>query len=81
MSTSRRALGLTDFQLLMLKRAAAGLPGHERDGFLRAGAAKLTGEPSNDAVTQAINLSLDAMASHEVFLCDAASVPKKETPS
>jgi hypothetical protein len=72
---------LTEYQMSMLRHAAAALPGHERDGFYRAVVAKLRGEPSNAAVTEAINLALDARASWEVFLCDSASVTKEEERS
>ena len=55
-----RALALSDKQLALLQRAAASLPVGERDNFLRSIAAHLSGQPTDDAVTAAINAALDA---------------------
>jgi two-component system, cell cycle response regulator DivK len=60
--TAPRALGLSDKQLALLQRAAASLPVGERDHFLQSVAAHLTGAPTDDAVTAAINAALDAAA-------------------
>ena len=57
-----RILRLTDAQLALLQRAAASLPVGERDHFLQAVAAHLSGQPTDDAVIAAINAALDAAA-------------------
>jgi hypothetical protein len=59
MSTVRRALALTDFQMRELQRAAARLPLASRDWFLQAVARHLTGEVSDEALMTAINNAYD----------------------
>jgi hypothetical protein len=54
------ALALSDAQLAMVQRAAASLPLSARSGFLHDLAARLSGQPSNDAVAIAIGLALPA---------------------
>lgn len=46
--------------MALVRRAAATLPVHRRDEFLRALAERLVGEPSDSAVIEAVNLGLDA---------------------
>jgi hypothetical protein len=58
--TAPRALALSDKHIGLLQRAAASLPVGERDHFLRAVAARLTGAPTDDALIAAINAALDA---------------------
>jgi hypothetical protein len=53
-----RALGLTDPQLVQLSHAAAMLPQSRRDTFLRSVANRLTHQPTNRDVQQAISLAL-----------------------
>jgi hypothetical protein len=60
--TAPRALALSDKQLALLQRAAASLPVGERHYFLQSVAAHLSGQPTDDAVTAAINAALDAAA-------------------
>ena len=60
--TAPRALALSDKQLGLLQRAAASLAVEERDHFLQAVAAHLSGQPTDDAVIAAINAALDAAA-------------------
>jgi hypothetical protein len=60
--TAPRALALSDKQIALLQCAAASLPVGERDHFLQAVAARLTGAPTDDAVIAAINAALDAAA-------------------
>jgi len=72
------ALALSDYQLLMVKRAAAALPARMRDGFLRGLAERLIGQPSDAAVNAAINVLLDRAVVTPAYLCDGASVPNKE---
>jgi hypothetical protein len=68
-----RPLALSDRQLELVTRAARALPLMRRDQFLQDVAARLTGEPSDAAVMQAINVTFDLTP---VFLNDA--LPKKE---
>jgi hypothetical protein len=77
MSMSRRALGLTDFQLRLVWRAAGTLPLERRDQFLKDIAARL-GESNVTipAVKAAIGVALSRTTG--LFLCDSASVPEKE---
>ena len=58
--TAPRALALSDKQIALLQCAAASLPVGERDHFLQAVAARLTGQPTDDALIAAINAALDA---------------------
>ena len=58
-----KVLGLTDRQLQLIKRGAAGLPVTARDEFLRQVSARLAAEPSDAAVAAAVNLVLDSAAS------------------
>jgi hypothetical protein len=67
-------LSLSDRQLRMIRAAAAALPVSARDEFLQSVARYLAGEPSNTAITQAINVVLDRVP---VFLTDAQ--PKEIT--
>jgi hypothetical protein len=53
------AIALTNFQLDMIKHAAAQLSQSHRSEFLQDIALHLAGQPSNDAVVAAINLVLD----------------------
>ena len=62
--TAPRALALSDKQLALLQRAAASLPVVERDHFLQAVAAGLTGAPTDDVVIAAITAALDAAAAN-----------------
>ena len=72
------ALALSDYQLLLVRRAAAALPPQLRDGFLHDLAARLTGQPSDAAVNEAINVLFDRAVVTPVYLCDSASVREKE---
>jgi len=75
----KRPLSLSDRQLQLVRDAARSLllslP--LRDQFLQGVAARLTGEPSAAAVTQAINIVLDRTP---VFLNDSAPTKKGATP-
>jgi hypothetical protein len=64
-----RLLSLTDRQLQLVKDAARAVPVNARDGFLQDVARRLADEPSDAAVAQAVNVTLDRVP---VFL-------KKET--
>jgi hypothetical protein len=55
-------LSLSDRQLEFIRRGAAALPVQDRDAFLKAVAARLRGEPSDSAVSQAVNGTLGALA-------------------
>ncbi len=70
----RRPISLSDHQLQFIKHAARALPVTRRDQFLRDVAARLVDEPSDAAVTQVINVTLDRVP---VFLNDAQ--PKEIT--
>ena len=52
-------LGLSDHQLAMLRRAAKTLPANRRGEFLSSVAKRLAPEPSDYAVSHAINRTLD----------------------
>jgi hypothetical protein len=52
-------LALTDRQLQLVKVAAASVPVQHRDAFLKQIANQLRGQPSDLAVTFAINVGLD----------------------
>jgi hypothetical protein len=71
----KRPLALTDRQLALVRHAGASLPVGARDGFLQSVAAHLTGEPSDGAVSAAVQAALSRTP---VFLCDAK--PKEKTP-
>jgi len=73
----KRALALSDYQMSIVRHAAAALPVAARDGFLQEGAARLADTPSDNAVQAAINASLDRTP---VFLNDSASTKKGATP-
>ena len=68
----RRAVAFTDDQMRLVERAARGLAIEARDNFLRTVSDHLNGNPTNDAVNAAINITFDRLA---LFLCD--STPKK----
>jgi hypothetical protein len=53
------AIALTDFQLGLVRRAAAALPVEQRADYLQGVAVLLAGQPTNDAVMAAINAVLD----------------------
>jgi hypothetical protein len=72
----RTPLSLSDQQLRMIRAAAAALPVSARDEFLQNVTRHLTGEPSDDVVTQAIKVVLDRVP---VFLTDSAPPPKKRS--
>lgn len=71
----RTPLSLSDQQLRMIRAAAAALPVSARDEFLQSVARHLAGEPSDTAITQAINITLDRTP---VFLCDSSPQPKEK---
>ena len=52
-------LALTEHQLACVRRAAKTVPVERRDEFLRSVAKRLATEPSDGAVSQAINRTLD----------------------
>jgi len=70
----KRPLALSDHQMSLVRRAAAALRVNARDEFLRSVARRLVGEPSDAAITQPINVTLDRTP---VFLNDAQ--PKEIT--
>jgi hypothetical protein len=55
-------LALTDAQMRAVQRAAASLPVAGRSEFLEQVARQLSGQPSDAAVMQAINVVLDRAA-------------------
>jgi hypothetical protein len=74
----RRPVGLTDYQLAELQRAALALPPAERSDFLEGVARHLGNAPSDEALQAAIDMQLRTNRL-PVFLCD--SVPSKEVPN
>jgi hypothetical protein len=56
-------LALTDRKLQLIQRGAASLPVTARAEFLEQVTARLSGECSDSAVAQAVNLVLDRAAS------------------
>lgn len=70
---ARTLLALTDRQLGLIKHAASALPVDQRDQFLRDIAKRLAGEPSDAAVAEAVNVTLNRTS---VFLTDS----KERTP-
>ena len=62
-------LALSDNQVRILQRAAASLPVPQRDAFLQQVAGHLAGDPTDLAISVAINLVFDRM--HQLYLCDA----------
>jgi hypothetical protein len=71
-----RLLSLTDHQMSLVRRAASALPISERDEFLRGVAHRLGGEPTDDAISAAIDAQL-ALNRLPTFLCD--SKPQEKT--
>jgi len=67
---------LSDQQLRLVRAAASAVPVEQRDQFLHDIAERLAGEPSDDAITQAINVVLDRTP---VFLCDSAPTNRRAT--
>lgn len=65
-----RPLALTDFQLELVRSAAASLPPAARDAFLRNVASHLGSEPGDDAVQIAVDAAL-AVNQLPSFLCAA----------
>jgi hypothetical protein len=63
-------LALTDRQMRLIQNAAQAVPVQRRDEFLQRLAAHLTAEPTDAAVSAALNAQLDALT--HVFLCDRA---------
>lgn len=74
-------LGISDRQLDLILRAAALLPTHRRDTFLRSVASRLSdnAHPNDNEVEAAVNfiLSFRGVACGRVVLCDGA--PKEKS--
>ena len=75
----RRALAFTDGQMRLVERAARGLAVEARDGFLKAVAGHLNGNPTTAAVNAAVNIALDRLRP-PVFLCDSMPAKEETTP-
>jgi hypothetical protein len=60
----------------VLQRAAASLPVGERAHFLQSVAAHLSGQPTDDAVTAAINAALAIVHSLREFVENELRLPK-----
>jgi hypothetical protein len=75
-----KPLAFTDKQLGMILRAAALLPTHGRDTFLRSVASRLSdnAHPNDNEVDAAVNfiLSFRGVACGRVALCDGVSKEK-----
>jgi hypothetical protein len=65
-----RPLSLSDRQLYLLRQAAKAIPIQQRENWLSDVAKRLTGEPSDAAVMQAINVQYDRT---HVYLTDSMS--------
>jgi hypothetical protein len=74
----RTPLSLSDQQMRMIRAAAAALPVSARDEFLQRVAAHLADAPSDTAITQALNITLDRTP---VFLCDSATTGGQNGPT
>jgi hypothetical protein len=61
MKHSHQPIGLTDRQMNQINIAAALLPPQDRDAFLRKLSERLGSEPSDNAVSNAISLTLPPM--------------------
>jgi len=70
----KRPISLSDNQMRLIEHAARSLRPDQRDGFLQTVAAHLTGEPSDDACTAAVQVALSRVP---VLMCDAK--PKEKT--
>ena len=64
----RQPLGFSDYQLEMLRRALATLPPDRRDEFLTSLVRRLAPQPSDAAVSWAINKTLDLIPSDGAVL-------------
>jgi uncharacterized protein (DUF1778 family) len=58
-------LGLSDFQIELVKRAAKAVPIEKRDEFLLSAPRHLAPEPSDFAVSVAVNRALDILPARE----------------
>ncbi len=58
-----RPLSLTDRQMRLVQSAAASVPVDQRDAFLQSVARRLCAEPSDVAVSIAVNAALDLVPS------------------
>jgi hypothetical protein len=76
MKPMKHPLGLTDRQMSLLRQAAGSLSVGARDEFLRSVARRLGSDPTDHAVSAAIDaeLSLNRLP---VFLCDARHKKEK----
>jgi hypothetical protein len=71
----KRPLALSDHQMSLVRRAAAAQPVNARDGFLQDVARRLADEPSDAAVSAAIDAEL-ALNRLPTFLCDSTQQEK-----
>lgn len=65
MTIYSQPLGLSDFQIEFVKRAAKAVPVDKRDQFLLSVARHLAPLPSDSAVSEAVNRALNVMPSRE----------------
>ncbi len=64
-----RPLSLSDRQLRLVLNASKAVPIQQRESFLQKVVAHLSAEPTDDAVTAALNAQLDRLPRY--FLCDS----------
>lgn len=62
---------LSRHQLALIRNTARSLPHAAREGFLIALAQRLADNPSDAAVAEAVNITLDRTITTSAYLCDA----------
>jgi hypothetical protein len=75
-----KPLSLSDWQLLQVRTAAALLPVHARDSFMRSIAGRLAdiATPNDDDVAAAVNFVLSTRGiSTPAYLCDGATLTNR----